>query len=108
MQNTGVTAEYLEMSASCRPCLEVAAQIEGYFAAGGYVKTDGWTIHSAATSGGGKTAAVTLTVTSAPTRYATAHGQPEQTMAGGRGVYLVSLRARRSTWVVSDLEAVAS
>jgi hypothetical protein len=106
MQNTGDTAEYRQISALCRPCLEVAEQVEGYFKAGGYVKTDGWTIEALSATRRGRSASVRIDVDSARTTYVVAQGEDEKELAGGRGSYLLSLRARESSWVLADLVAV--
>ena len=71
------------------------------------MKTDGWTIQSAKTSGNSGRATVTIDVISAPTEYVEAKGKPPHTLEGGRGSYLLSLSAKRNTWVVTDLEGVA-
>ena len=107
MQNSGDTAEYLRISRECRPCKAVADQVEGYYSAGGYVKTDGWSIKSLKVAGTEKRASVTIDVVSAPTRYVESEGEPEQELAGGRGNYLLTLLAEDATWVLTDLEAVA-
>ena len=46
MQNTGDTADYRAMSPECRPLpRSTPTQVEGIYDAGGYVKTDGWSIN---------------------------------------------------------------
>jgi hypothetical protein len=107
MQNSGETAEYLRLSRECRPCKAVADQVEGYYSAGGYVKTDGWSIKSINVAGTKRRSQVTINVVSAPTKYVEAEGEPEQELAGGRGDYLLTLLADDATWVLTDLEAVA-
>jgi len=107
MQNSGDTTEYRQLSAKCRPCLEVADQVEGYYAAGGYVKTDGWSIVSAKTARSHKTASVTIQVLSAPTEVVESEGAQVRRLEGGEGTYLLSLLVADTTWVVTDLEAVA-
>jgi hypothetical protein len=108
MQNSGDTEEYRKLAPNCRPCNEVADQVEGYYAAGGYVKTDGWTINSASTqSTNEQSAAVTIDVDSAPTEVVEAKGRPVQHLEGGKGKYLITLKADGSSWLVTDLEAVA-
>jgi hypothetical protein len=107
MQNSGHTGEYRRLSSKCRPCLEVADQVEGYYAAGGYVKTDGWTIRSSKTSRSPGSASVTIKVTSSPTEYVESAGGKVQHLEGGEGSYILSLMTARDSWVVADLEAVA-
>jgi hypothetical protein len=107
MQNSGETGEYLRMSRECRPCKAVAKQVEGYYSAGGYVKTDGWSIQSLKVAGTEERASVTIDVVSAPTKYVESQGEREQELAGGRGNYLLTLLADDATWVLADLEAVA-
>jgi hypothetical protein len=107
MQNTGDTARYRELSSLCRPCNEVADQVESYYAAGGYVKTAGWTIKSLSTAGSAKSQLVRLAVVSAPTEVVEAKGKPVTRLAGGEGTYLLSLKGRGLSWVLADLEAAA-
>ena len=108
MQNTGDTKEYRKLAPKCRPCNEVADQVEAYYAAGGYVKTDGWSINRASTkSTDEESAAVTIDVNSAATEVVEAKGRPAQHLQGGKGTYLLTLKAAGSSWVVTDLEAVA-
>ena len=44
MQITGETDEYLLVSSDCTACVAVASDVESYFGAGGWVKTDGWSL----------------------------------------------------------------
>jgi hypothetical protein len=107
MQNTGETAKYRKLSSLCRPCIEVADQVERYYAAGGYVKTEGWTIKSLSTEGSAKSQLVRLAVVSTPTEVVEAKGKPVIRLEGGEGTYLLSLKARGPSWVLDDLEAAA-
>jgi hypothetical protein len=46
MLNSGRTAAYLALSESCAECRALAQTVHGFYAAGGYVHTDGWRIDS--------------------------------------------------------------
>jgi hypothetical protein len=109
MQNTGETTEYRSISQACRPCIEVADQVEGYFKAGGYVKTDGWTIRSIEVPkpGAAKKLTLTLDVDSAPTEYVESAGGEIQHFEGGRVLELVTMSRADGDWAVLDLEQQA-
>jgi hypothetical protein len=95
MQNSGDTDEYRRLSSKCRPCLEVAKQVEGYYSAGGYVKTDGWTSKTSRSSGA---TSVTIEVTSSPTEYVESAGGKVQRLEGGEGSYILSLQPTDESW----------
>jgi hypothetical protein len=109
MQNTGETKQYLALSRGCRPCKEVADQVEGYFEAGGFVRTDGWAVEAIRVSqpGGGGQVTATVDITSSPTEYAISAGAPPQSLAGGSMVELMTLDPRNLSWMLVDLEQQA-
>lgn len=109
MQNTGETRDYLAISSKCRACKAVAEQVAGYFDAGGYVKTDGWTIDSlrlSSADGQGRVTA-TIHVTSAPTEYKESADSEVQTLKGGEVIELMTIQPADRSWVVFDLEQQA-
>jgi hypothetical protein len=110
MENSGNTAEYLAMSKQCSACKGLADQIEGIYKAGGYVKTDGWTILSTKFSKPNKQGVLsaTMKIDAAPTKYVEAEGGEVQELDGGVQRQLVTLSASGGTWNVDDIEQIAS
>jgi len=109
MQNTGETEAYRSISRGCRPCMAVADQVEGYFEAGGYVKTGGWSITSVKLSKPGAKGRVTATVEveSAPTEYKESADADAQTLEGGSVIELMTIEPLGESWVLSNLEQQA-
>ena len=109
MQNTGETKVYRSISRGCRPCMAVADQVEGYFEAGGYVKTGGWSISSVKFSKPGAEGHVTATVEveSAPTEYKESADADAQTLEGGSVIELMTIKPRGAGWVLTNLEQQA-
>jgi hypothetical protein len=92
MLNTGDTAVYRAITEGCVPCKKLAKQVEGFYAAGGYVKTKGWRVDSikrAGKSGGNPVFVVRRTVE--PTVYRESKTGPVKGLAGGRTATRVTL-----------------
>ena len=89
--------------------MAVADQVEGYFEAGGYVKTGGWSISSVKLSKPGAKGRVTATVEveSAPTEYKEAADSDAQTLEGGSVIELMTIEPRGESWVLTNLEQQA-
>jgi hypothetical protein len=109
MQNTGETKVYRSISRGCRPCTAVADQVERYFEAGGYVKTDGWSISSLKLSKPGAAGRVTATVEveSAPTQYKESAEADAQALEGGSVIELMTIEPYSNSWVLTNLEQQA-
>ena len=109
MQNTGETKTYRSISRGCRPCMAVADQVEGYFEAGGYVKTGGWSITSMNLSKPGANGRVTATVEveSAPTEYKESADADAQTLEGGSVIELMTIEPLGESWLLTNLEQQA-
>ncbi len=93
MQNSGDGADYRAMSTKCPNCLDYADYIEGIWKAGGYVKTDGWSIKSSHTSKPTSQGQleVTIAVDAAPTEYKeTARGDVKH-HAGGKADFIITV-----------------
>ena len=69
MQNTGETDAFLEASSGCRPCNKFADRIGAIYAAGGFVKTDGWTVDRTQCVGPAQQTRCDADVRSSPTEY---------------------------------------
>ena len=109
MQNSGNTKTFRRMSATCRPCLATADQVDAIYAAGGYVKTDGWTVNVARSSPSSRgSIELTIAVKSAPTEFKEHANAEVQTLTGGKFRVLMTLGPNGSSWIVTDLEQLAS
>jgi hypothetical protein len=109
MQNTGDTADYRSISRGCRPCQAVADQVEGYFEAGGFVRTKGWSIKSVdlSASGPGGQITATVAVSSAPTEYRESADSDVKRLEGGSITELMTLTPRAASWHLINLEQLA-
>jgi hypothetical protein len=107
MENTGDTAEYLEMSRECKACTGLAKIIEGYYEAGGSVRWAGWTIRTIEQEPGVGKNAYAVSVTSAPTRYKESAKGPIKRLDGGRSTHLLRLGRSNKTWVVLEKAELA-
>jgi hypothetical protein len=108
MQNSGDIAEYESISAKCKTCMSVAKRIEGIFANGGTVKTQGLTILELAEQSpvdGRKV--FDVTVRSAPTIFVESAGAREERFPGGRITYRMRLNAE-APWQLVQLTQLAS
>lgn len=100
MQNTGNVDEYLVASAGCESCLSTARLVEGYYAAGGFVRTQGRSILAIRPIKRGET--YDVKVRSAPTEYRESADGPLQSFAGGVTTYRVTLRRQNNSWILTD------
>jgi hypothetical protein len=109
MQNTGDTAEYRRMTRRCPPCDGVADQVEGIYAAGGYLKTDGLKIRTLRTGSpdANNEVEVRLEARSTPTEYVEKAGGPLKAFPGGLVTYLVTLQPSQASWTITMLERLA-
>jgi hypothetical protein len=108
MQNTGETSEYLEISSRCAACKQVAQRVETVFDAGGFFKTDGWTIRSITDrSGNGARQVLDVRVDSAPTLIKESSAAKEERLPGGDLVYRFRLGASQP-WSLAQLTQVPS
>jgi hypothetical protein len=108
MENTGDTSEYLALSRACDACNSLAKTVEGYYADGGYVKWEGWTIRSVRPWVEGGPDDFAVRVDSAPTKYREEGAGPVKSFPGGRSTYKLTLRPQGTSWVVTDKTEIAS
>lgn len=95
----GDTTEYRRIADKCEPCMTAADQIDGIYAAGGFVKTDGRTIKSIeSVSEEQGSRSYRVTVTSAPTEYQEKAGASIRRFKGGPAVYDVSIYRDDREW----------
>lgn len=107
MENTGDTAQYLEMSQRCQACTKLADLIQGYYKAGGSVRWDGWTIRTIEEEPGAGKNAYAVSVTSAPTRYKESAAGPAKRLDGGSSTHLLRLARSGDSWIVVDKAELA-
>ncbi|MBC2931523.1 hypothetical protein [Nocardioides sp. zg-1228] len=108
MQNSGDTSEYLRLSAGCKACSQVADRVRSAFDAGGFVRTEGWSVEDVSDKSGGDSRPVfDVRVTSAPTVIKENSNAREQEYSGGDLVYRFRLNAT-SPWRVVRLTQVPS
>jgi hypothetical protein len=104
MQNGGTTKAYRRLSPRCEPCLDLADRIDGFLDAGGFVRTEGWTILTIADPIGTERMPVfAVEVDAEPTEYQESAGTPTHTLPGGRSRYEVTLEWRADRWFARDL-----
>jgi hypothetical protein len=109
MQNTGDTKKFRSMSRQCTTCAKVADRMDRYYAAGGYVKTDGLTITRLRVSKANAKGqcAATIHVNAAPTEYVEKSGGPVLKLPGGHPILQLSIQLRNSSWNTFDIAQVA-
>lgn len=105
----GDTTKYRKIAGECESCMRTADSIDEFYAAGGYVKTEGrsivWWRKLGKTAGG---TIYQLRVSSAPTEYTTRKGAPVQTFDGGQVTYELLLNRRDGRWALSDIWQIPS
>ncbi|MFN8196324.1 MAG: hypothetical protein U0R80_18815 [Nocardioidaceae bacterium] len=110
MQNSGETVEFLAMTSKCGPCSKLAQAVNRFYAAGGYVKTQGWEILSVerlpATAAG--TRLMLVRVDGHPTEYRESSDGPVRRLPGGRTQFQFTLIKSEQSWLVRDYVEVSS
>jgi len=108
MQNTGDTKEFLAMSRGCDPCASVAARVKGIYRAGGFVKTDGWSVvRVRERTSSGRALAIVVEIDSSPTRYSESAQAAEENLPGGQLVERFDIQRDGQTWRMSNFSEVA-
>jgi hypothetical protein len=100
MQNTGKTAEFLAASPGCRSCAATAQLVEGYYASGGFVRTEGRRILDIEAVAVNRV--YDVRVESAPTEYRERRGGRLQEFPGGVTTYRVTLKQVAGAWGLTD------
>ena len=100
MQNTGDVDAYLRASKGCRSCSSTAQIVRDYYAAGGFVRTDGRSILDIDQIKAEET--YDIKVRSAPTEYKESADAPLESFPGGVTTYRVTLRPHGQTWILTN------
>jgi hypothetical protein len=109
MQTTGDTSEYRAVGPDCRPCREVAEQIDKIFENGGSIRTKGWSVVSIGEpSGDAQTPSYDVRIKSTPTFYTERAGGPKKSFPGGTFVERFVLKLEDGQWTMLNTAQVAS
>ena len=108
MERGGGTKEYLAMTDNCRPCRDLAKQIDEARSSGGFYRSRGWTIRSIHSDVAGGSGSIDLSVTSAPTDFRTSARAQTHHYTGGRFTFRISLRRSSTEWRVTNVAQVAT
>lgn len=104
MKASGDGKALLALTRDCDPCERLVATVEGFYAAGGYVTTDGWSVSSVrrAPSQNQRRPVYIVDVVSSPTEYRESASGPIKRLPGGPARYRFSLLKQSSTFLVTD------
>jgi hypothetical protein len=99
MENTGETDTYLRVSGACKACRELAADVQRYYSAGGWIHWGGWRLLSIQPDGTNGSARVfVVKVDSAPTRYKASSASAVQHLPGGASTHQLTIRRIDGAW----------
>ena len=102
MENTGKTGAYLRLSKGCAGCRTLAHTVEGYYAAGGFIKGGAWRIDSIKTGGSSNGYPIyTVRAHTTPSRVRESSSSRVLEVPGGPVTYQVGLLARGSSYTVA-------
>ncbi|MBE7325529.1 hypothetical protein IEQ44_12795 [Nocardioides sp. Y6] len=106
----GDTREYREIAGACEPCMSAADKVDEYYAAGGYVATEGRTLVEIEKqqNHGRNRATYRIVVDSAPTEYQTKANGPIESFTGGRVTYGVLIQNSKESWQILDTWQIPS
>lgn len=109
MESTGVLGEYAKLTRRCKECGDLAAQVHGFYRAGGYVHWAGWTIKSIRPyASGERPHSYAVSVISAPTEYRESNGSPVRHLPGGPATEIISLKNVNGSWEVTGRAKLAT
>lgn len=100
---TGDTAEYRAMTVGCDPCSRLADRIEGFYANGGWVKTQPWVVvdlRKVAGAGSRQTFEVAARI--GPARVKESASEPVTRLEGGQPVLRTVVERKRDLWLITD------
>lgn len=103
MQNSGDSSRYRRATPDCAACQKFADLIDGYYAAGGYVRISGQVLTTiAALSSSGNRSAFKVSVDPEPTEFLRSAGSEVQHLPGDPLVFKVTLERSGGGWVMRD------
>jgi hypothetical protein len=109
MHNSGQTADFMSLSKGCTACEQLAEQITEFYAAGGYVKTKGWTVLSInELEPFAKRRIFRVKIDSAPTTYKESSDGAVKALQGGVTLQRFELIQRDDRWTTVSLSQLAS
>jgi hypothetical protein len=109
MENTGKTGPYQAISEGCHSCTQLANDVSGFYAAGGYVRWGGWQIVSIRPySKNGSGRAFAMTARAATTNYKESASGELKKLHGGLATDVVSLRRTGHSWQVVGFTKLGS
>jgi hypothetical protein len=108
MQNSGETEAFLAASEECHACIELAELVAGYYEAGGYVETRGWTLTTLIRhSETGPTLEFEARIKSAPTVYLEQSGGTVERLPAGKGRERFVVRRSDRGWQMVEIAEIA-
>jgi hypothetical protein len=103
MINSGETEDYRAMTDGCQACAALADQVQGFYANGGYAKTDGWEVFSVRSVKKSQGTQFKVTILATPTRFKRTGSSRVERLEGGPRRYFVTVRANKDGWILDDL-----
>lgn len=109
MQTTGDSTAYSDLSAGrCGACTRLIRRVEAIYAAGGWIRTDGWRIRSVVRLvQSEERAEFEVRVVSAATRYVESKGARPIGLEGGRTEHHFYLEPDRGAWKVTRVDEIS-
>jgi hypothetical protein len=109
MQNSGHSWVFRRMSRRCKDCIALADRVDAIYNAGGYIRTNGWSIQKLEiVSAKHGRLLVNLRVRSFPTTYRESAQGPKKGYPGGEALYQVGVEKIAEAWSVVSLGRLAS
>ena len=99
MQNSGETDAFLEASPNCKPCRDLADQVEQFYNAGGFIRVGGQDVTTVDALAGSE---YSVTVDAAPTEYKESASAKVAMLPGGPNEYRMFLRRNGGSWVMTQ------
>jgi hypothetical protein len=101
MQNSGETGTFLSLSDGCDACERFAADVEGVYKAGGFIRIKSEVVRRVEPVGGD---AFEVTVVASPTTFRETAGSKPGSFPGGPNTYRVTVVERAGQWRVADYQ----
>jgi hypothetical protein len=102
MQTTGRTGPYLAASPGCSTCRTLAHFVKGYYAAGGYIRWDGYQIRSMVFTPSQAGGIVTVHAQSAPETIKTSSAEPAKHFPARHTTLYVRVATKAGSYTVTS------